>query len=1218
MNSFLIKTGYILDVVTGIWSRQDYTGIAYSDGDEVEQRIASIINEASDLGVLSSELRQHCTDWPSLYHLSGTRANILRPFENNLHGDILEIGAGCGAITRYLGECGGNVLALEGSPRRAAIARARTRDLQNVTVVSDRFDLFSADQKFDAITLIGVLEYANLFTPGESPALNMLERVRALLKPEGKLFIAIENQLGLKYFAGAPEDHLGQPMYGIEGRYRNDQPQTFGRIILAEMLKEAGFSACDFLAPFPDYKLPVSVITERGFKTEKFDAAAFAWQSVRRDPQLPSILAFSPELVWPTLAQNGLALDLANSFLIVASSNKESNLESSTLAWHFTTERKKEFCKKAVFLQTEEGKIKVIYQSLTQRNNKVSSNTLLKFDLPNEAEYIFGTPLSQELITIVTRDGWRIEELCILLRKYLDIVANVACAKWQIEELSEPTIKLPGSTFDCIPQNIITSTDGRVHIIDKEWEATESVQIGFLCFRSLITLFHNVTKFGHSADEFGKTYINLIQAVMNGLGWLPDKGMIISYVNLEAAIQTEVSGRVVTPKETMDWLDGPISKLNNLNQAVIERDGQIANLNQAVTERDDQITSLGQAVAERDRQITSLSQTVIEYEQQIAFLINSRSWRVTKPLRVAGRLTRGEFSVVMASLEQGRFRRVATTIRQARNAMRYVLRGDFSGLRDRLRARRRDAAFVNITSVFDAPGEKTWGIMTPPHTIYLARLIAEQLKRHGWGVHIMTEAPTSFRCDWYIVLCPQIFSRLPPGERRIVYQLEQSVSSRWFTAEYFKTLNESLAVLDYSLKNIGFLEGKGIGYPHVFYLPIGASNSYGQIVGRQEKTCDVLFYGDSNSSPRRRQMLAALRQHFNVRVANELFGQDMLVAIKQARVVINLHYYEHALLEMPRIQECLSLGVPVVSESAQDQGDYPELHSAVRFFEEGSIPAMLSAVRLALDRPVSAEEVREAASLGARRFDFMFDRLLVGMGFLPSLHVRHMQLPIPTSADRIALSLPETISRRKVFEAAKPNACFVFDGMRRRPGWIGCGLSYLALAQYALAAGKSSLTVMEDDVILPPDFEEKLTVIREYLDTCSGQWDVFAGVIASLHPDYSILSVEVFKDLTFVTIDKMTSTVFNIYSDGFLRLLKSWNPENLDAASNTIDRFIESSANLRVVVMLPYFVEHREEVHSTLWGFQNTQYRDMIAESQATLYRKALALQESQRCLAAD
>jgi len=174
-------------------------------------------------------LRQNLFDWPSLYHLSGTRANILRPFQRTLAGaDVLEIGAGCGAITRYLGECGTNVLALEGSPRRAAIARSRTRDLENVTVLAERFDRLQCDCKFDVITLIGVLEYANLFTSGENPPLAMLERVRSLLKPEGKLIIAIENQLGLKYFAGASEDHLGQPMVGIEGRYRKDQPQTWG------------------------------------------------------------------------------------------------------------------------------------------------------------------------------------------------------------------------------------------------------------------------------------------------------------------------------------------------------------------------------------------------------------------------------------------------------------------------------------------------------------------------------------------------------------------------------------------------------------------------------------------------------------------------------------------------------------------------------------------------------------------------------------------------------------------------------------------------------------------------------------------------------------------------------------------------------------------------------------------------------------------------------
>ncbi len=65
----LSELGYRLNSTTNVWSKPDFSGIAYSDGDEVEQRIADIIKQASDLTVLSTELRQNCTDWPSLYHL---------------------------------------------------------------------------------------------------------------------------------------------------------------------------------------------------------------------------------------------------------------------------------------------------------------------------------------------------------------------------------------------------------------------------------------------------------------------------------------------------------------------------------------------------------------------------------------------------------------------------------------------------------------------------------------------------------------------------------------------------------------------------------------------------------------------------------------------------------------------------------------------------------------------------------------------------------------------------------------------------------------------------------------------------------------------------------------------------------------------------------------------------------------------------------------------
>ena len=45
------------------------------------------------------------------------------------------------------------------------------------------------------------------FTEGKTPYETFLKEMGGYLKPEGKLLIAIENRLGLKYFAGAPEDH---------------------------------------------------------------------------------------------------------------------------------------------------------------------------------------------------------------------------------------------------------------------------------------------------------------------------------------------------------------------------------------------------------------------------------------------------------------------------------------------------------------------------------------------------------------------------------------------------------------------------------------------------------------------------------------------------------------------------------------------------------------------------------------------------------------------------------------------------------------------------------------------------------------------------------------------------------------------------------------------------------------------------------------------------
>ncbi len=539
----LARAGYLLPHAGAVWTRAGYAGIAYSDGDAVEERLGGIIAKASDLSVLSTELEGRVTDWPSLYHLSSTRANILRPFGELLEGsEVLEIGAGCGALTRFLGECGARVLALEGSPRRAAIGRSRTRDLANVTVVADRFDQFDFPGQFDVITLVGVLEYAPLFTPGDDPAARMLSQVRELLRPGGRLIVAIENQLGLKYFAGCAEDHLNVPMYGIEGRYDDGEPRTFGRRELDALLRRAGFVGMEFLAPFPDYKLPVSIVTEQGFACESFDAGALAWQSARRDPLLPQHLVFAPELAWQVIAANGLGIDLANSFLVLAHTRPPVSSEAGVLAYHYSASgRRAAYCKETRFLRRSDGGIELRYIRLRE-DCECPATDIIRFHVPARAEYVAGTPLSLHLMRIVTRDGWKFEEVARFLRRYLLIVEAFASMHGSPVRIDSPLTMLPGACFDIILQNILMAADGSWHVIDQEWTMTEPIPAGWLLFRALIPFASSLTRFGLPGDTFPATRIGFVETALRSVGLGEDHLDIESYSSRETAVQAAVRG----------------------------------------------------------------------------------------------------------------------------------------------------------------------------------------------------------------------------------------------------------------------------------------------------------------------------------------------------------------------------------------------------------------------------------------------------------------------------------------------------------------------------------------------------------------------------------------------------------------------------------------------------------------------------------------------------
>ena len=594
----LDKYGYTRDASTSVWVRPDFSGIAYSDGDTAENTLAKIIREANDVSVLSPELPQYCTDWAKLYHLSPSRGNLFRPFEHLLKGRrVLEIGAGCGAISRYLGEAGAQVLALEGSPRRAAIAASRTRDLDNVTVLAERFDDFKVEEQFDVVTLIGVLEYASMFSADPDPAHGMLKRIRQLLKPDGHLFIAIENQLGLKYFAGAPEDHIGIAMYGIEGRYEHGQPKTFGKKELEQLIARSGFASSEFLSPCPDYKLPNSLITENGFVSSEFDAAELAWQNARKDPQLPAHTHFNLEKTWPVVIDNQLGMDLANSFLVVASNTQERIIAERVLAYHYSTGRKADYCKQAIFVKTPVG-IKVRSNRLDGMSHVTapvgSACETFHHILSAEQDYAEGNVLSAAFLEAALSQGWTVESFGPFLQLYLNSLRTLLASEGATVDLGNVSSTLPGRYLDAVPQNVVVDNEGNPQLIDLEWEMTAGVELGHLLMRGLLLLIASATPFSSSPTSIGRR--DFIIQLLATAGLAVSEQDLDRYAQSEAEFQEQVTGRAAGT--FLNWLpdatvpvvgtedsaapklatlyycgkDGSFSEANSLSQ--LARDGE--------------------------------------------------------------------------------------------------------------------------------------------------------------------------------------------------------------------------------------------------------------------------------------------------------------------------------------------------------------------------------------------------------------------------------------------------------------------------------------------------------------------------------------------------------------------------------------------------------------------------------------------------------------------
>lgn len=500
---------------------------SYRDGAEAALHDLVMATDPASLGSADDTLLSHARGWAERYHVHPARANVVRPLALPAGARVLEIGAGCGAVTRYLGETVALVDALEPVPARARVARARTRDLDNVEVFVGMLEDVPDEPQYDVVVVVGVLEYVGGGSASDEAYRAFLEGIRRRLLPGGTLVLAIENKLGVKYLAGAPEDHSDRVFDSLESYPRTSPARTFDRRSLEALVRSAGMEPETRLA-FPDYKITRAVLDPRVL-------AAHDASLLHRIPAFPSPDWGSPRprladerLLWRSLVEAGLSQETGNSFLLLARSpgaERGDLWPASSAAVFFSTGRRAELAARTTVVVDDDG-------LLFRRDHPSAAPVGPLTVSPSEDRHQRGV----DLIDVVAAAPDPLAALAGLLPRWVALVDE------RVRD-GEPV------PVDLVPHNLLVREDGALVVVDEEWASTVATRRDVLG-RGVLWLSINLTqRVAPERLEGLGTVRDVVLAVgaLAGLGsdgaWLDDA------VDREAVFQATVDQVVAGESE---------------------------------------------------------------------------------------------------------------------------------------------------------------------------------------------------------------------------------------------------------------------------------------------------------------------------------------------------------------------------------------------------------------------------------------------------------------------------------------------------------------------------------------------------------------------------------------------------------------------------------------------------------------------------------------------
>lgn len=227
-----------------------------------------------------------------LYALSDMRENLLEWYPFDGDACLLQVGSDYGALTGLYSRKVRHVVVLDDSEENLEVNRMRNQEAENISYINGSLTeaakhgmAAGAGEKmlFDYVMMIGSLrpEYEA-----------QIRAAKALLNPGGHLIVAVCNRFGMKYWAGAEKDE-----------------HSFSKAVIGRLL--SGDDDLEFYYPMPDYKLPVTIYSQRRLP-QKGDLS-----HTLTAYDYPKYLLLDVGASYDAVCEDGQFENFANSFLMI-------------------------------------------------------------------------------------------------------------------------------------------------------------------------------------------------------------------------------------------------------------------------------------------------------------------------------------------------------------------------------------------------------------------------------------------------------------------------------------------------------------------------------------------------------------------------------------------------------------------------------------------------------------------------------------------------------------------------------------------------------------------------------------------------------------------------------------------------------------------------------------------------------------------------------------